>query len=162
MLCESKGLPVRKKAVKTSWWIQGGMGVGISLSGLAGAVASCGGVGLISAAQIGFRRPEFDRDPVSANIASIKEEFQKARKIAPEGIIGFNIMVAMHGYETYVKTAAEAGADLIVCGAGLPVDLPAYTAGTPAALAPVISSAAGGRTDLPDVEAPLSASARIF
>ena len=135
-----KGLPVGRKQSKLPV-IQGGMGVGISLSGLAGAVASCGGVGLISTAQIGFRRPEFDRDPVSANIAAIKEEFQKARKIAPEGIIGFNIMVATHGYETYVKTAAEAGADLIVCGAGLPVDLPAYTAGTPAALAPVISSA---------------------
>ena len=81
-----KGLPVGRKQSKLPV-IQGGMGVGISLSGLAGAVASCGGVGLISTAQIGFRRPEFDRDPVSANIAAIKEEFQKARKIAPEGII---------------------------------------------------------------------------
>lgn len=34
--------------------IQGGMGVGISLSGLAGSVAACGGVGVISTAQIGI------------------------------------------------------------------------------------------------------------
>ena len=79
-----KGLPVGRKQSKLPV-IQGGMGVGISLSGLAGAVASCGGIGLISAAQIGFRRPEFDRDPVSANIASIKEEFQKARKSRRRG-----------------------------------------------------------------------------
>lgn len=79
MLCESKGLPVGRKQSKLPV-IQGGMGVGISLSGLAGAVASCGGVGLISAAQIGFRRPEFDRDPVSANIASIKRRISKGQK----------------------------------------------------------------------------------
>ena len=39
--------------------IQGGMGVGISLSSLAGAAAKAGGIGIISTAQIGFSRPAF-------------------------------------------------------------------------------------------------------
>lgn len=104
---------------------QGGMGVGVSLSNLAGAVAKSGGAGTISAAQIGFRDPDFDRDPFSANLRAIKSEFQKARAIAPDGIIGFNIMVAMRHYEEYVRAAVLAGTDFLVCGAGLPVDLPA-------------------------------------
>ena len=48
--------------------IQGGMGVGISLSGLAGSVAACGGVGVISTAQIGYRDPEFKKDPIGTNL----------------------------------------------------------------------------------------------
>lgn len=104
--------------------IQGGMGVGISLGGLAGAVAKEGGVGIISAAQIGFREPDFDRDPKSANLRAIAKEYQKAREIAPHGVIGFNLMVAMKYYEDYVKEAIKAGADLIISGAGLPMELP--------------------------------------
>ena len=77
---------------------QGGMGVGVSLSGLAGAVAKAGGAGTISAAQIGFLDPEFDKDPFEANLRAIKSEFDKARKISKDGIIGFNIMVAMQHY----------------------------------------------------------------
>ena len=74
--------------------IQGGMGVGISLSSLAGAVAKAGGIGLLSTAQIGFREPDFEKDPKAANLRAIKTEMEKARKIAGEGVIGFNIMVA--------------------------------------------------------------------
>lgn len=106
--------------------IQGGMGVGISLSSLAGAVAKAGGVGLISTAQIGFRDPDFGKNPEEANLRAIGSEFAKARAIAPNGVLGFNIMVATRDYARYVKTAVQAGADLIVSGAGLPVDLPAY------------------------------------
>ena len=62
--------------------IQGGMGVGISLSGLAGAVAAQGGVGIISTAQIGFREASFDQDPIGTNLRVIKIEIQKARKLA--------------------------------------------------------------------------------
>ena len=76
--------------------IQGGMGIGVSLSGLAGAVAKEGGAGTISAAQIGFLQPEFEQNPVLANLKAMEEELQKARKIAPDGILGFNIMVAMN------------------------------------------------------------------
>lgn len=61
--------------------IQGGMGVGISLSGLAGAVAAEGGVGIISTAQIGFREPDFDEDPIGANLRAIGKEIEKAREI---------------------------------------------------------------------------------
>lgn len=104
--------------------IQGGMGIGISLSSLAGAVAKEGGIGMISAAQIGFREPDFDKNPLEANLRAMESELKKARAIAPEGMIGFNIMKAMRHYEKYVKRAVEIGADLIVSGAGLPVDLP--------------------------------------
>ncbi len=106
--------------------IQGGMGVGISLSSLAGAVAKVGGIGIISTAQIGFRDPDFLKDPMGANMRAIGTEFEKARAIAPDGIIGFNIMVATKNYAQYVKEAVKAGADLIISGAGLPVDLPGY------------------------------------
>lgn len=106
--------------------IQGGMGVGISLSSLAGAVAKAGGIGIISTAQIGFRDPDFLKDPMGANMRAIGTEFEKARVIAPDGIIGFNIMVATKNYAQYVKEAVKAGADLIISGAGLPVDLPGY------------------------------------
>ena len=67
--------------------IQGGMGVGISLSSLAGAVAKAGGIGLLSTAQIGFREPDFEKDPKAANLRAIKTEMEKARKIAGEGVI---------------------------------------------------------------------------
>lgn len=121
--------------------IQGGMGVGISLGNLAGAVAKEGGIGIISSAQIGYREPDFDRDPVAANIRAIKKEYEKARKIAPKGVIGFNIMVALQHYEEYVRAAVEAGADLIISGAGLPTELPRLTEGSQVKLAPIVSSA---------------------
>ena len=94
--------------------IQGGMGIGISLGNLAGAVAKEGGIGMISAAQIGFSEPDFEEQPLEANLRAMEKQLQKARMIAPDGIVGFNIMVAMREYETYVKRAVEIGADLIV------------------------------------------------
>lgn len=42
--------------------IQGGMGVGISRSQLAGAVSANGGLGIISTAQIGYDEPDFDKN----------------------------------------------------------------------------------------------------
>lgn len=106
--------------------IQGGMGVGISLHRLAGAVAKAGGMGLISTAQIGFREPDFKTNFVEANLRAIRNEFKKAREISPEGAIGFNIMVATKHYDMWVKEAVKAGADAIISGAGLPVSLPEY------------------------------------
>ena len=120
--------------------IQGGMGVGVSLSGLAGAVAREGGVGLISTAQIGFREPDFDRDPIGANLRALKKELAAAREQAQGGMVGFNIMVATRRYGDYVRAAAEAGADLIVSGAGIPADLPRYAGEFPVKLAPIVSS----------------------
>lgn len=121
--------------------IQGGMGVGISLSSLAGAVAKAGGIGIISTAQIGFRDPEFLKAPMEANLRAIRTEFEKARKIAPKGIIGFNIMVATRQYALYVKEAVKAGADLIISGAGLPITLPELVEGAKTKIAPIVSTA---------------------
>lgn len=121
--------------------IQGGMGVGISLSSLAGAVAKAGGVGIISTAQIGFREPDFEHNPLEANLRTIDQEFKKARAISPKGIIGFNIMVATRNYALYVKEAIKAGADIIISGAGLPVSLPEFAAGARTKIAPIVSSA---------------------
>lgn len=121
--------------------IQGGMGIGISLGGLAGAVAKEGGVGIISAAQIGFREPDFDNHPLEANLRAIHKELKKARELSGGGVVGFNIMVAMKNYEAYVREAVRAGADLIISGAGLPTDLPKYTEGSDTAIAPIVSTA---------------------
>lgn len=119
--------------------IQGGMGVGVSLSGLAGAVAAAGGVGVISTAQIGFRDPEFDRDPIECNLRAVKREIARARELAKGGVIGVNIMVVTQRYAEYVKAAVEAGADLIISGAGLPMDLPGLVKGSAVKIAPIVS-----------------------
>lgn len=120
--------------------IQGGMGVGISLGDLAGAVAREGGIGIISAAQIGFKEPDFDRNALEANLRAIPKEYDKARDAAPHGVIGFNIMVAMRHYEAYVRAAIEAGADLIISGAGLPTELPKIAGDSEVKLAPIVST----------------------
>lgn len=129
--------------------VQGGMGVGISLAGLAGEVAAWGGVGIIAAAQIGFREPDFDTNPIGANLRAIGTEISRARSIAAEkketkhrqdGIIGVNIMVATRKYEEYVKAAVAAGADLIISGAGLPMKLPELVKGSRTMIAPIVSS----------------------
>lgn len=121
--------------------VQGGMGVGISLSSLAGAVAKAGGIGVISTAQIGFKDPDFLKGPMEANLRAIKTELDKARAIAPKGIIGFNIMVATKNYALYVKEAVKAGADIIISGAGLPVSLPELVEGAKTKIAPIVSTA---------------------
>lgn len=118
--------------------IQGGMGVGVSLSNLAGAVAATGGIGVISTAQIGFRSPDFAKNPIECNLQAVGDEIKKARQKADGGIVGVNIMVATRRYEDYVKAAAAAGADLIISGAGLPMTLPEICGA--AKIAPIVSS----------------------
>ena len=120
--------------------IQGGMGVGISLSGLAGAVAAEGGIGIISTAQIGYREPDFDDHPIEANMRAIGKEVAKAKELSGGGIVGVNIMVATREYERYVKAAVEAGVDLIISGAGLPMKLPELVGESKTKLAPIVSS----------------------
>ena len=109
--------------------IQGGMGIGISLSGLAGAVAKEGGIGVISAAQPGFDEPDFRTNTIAANCRALARHLKKARETAPDGIIGVNIMTKGYNYEVYAKCAVENGADIIFSGAGLPADLPACIEG---------------------------------
>ncbi len=120
--------------------IQGGMGVGISLSSLAGAVAARGGIGVISTAQIGFTEPDFDRNPLEANLRMIGEHIKRARKLAPSGILGVNIMVATQNYARYVKEAIKNGIDLVISGAGLPTELPEIAKGSKTKLVPIVSS----------------------
>ncbi|MCR1840741.1 NAD(P)H-dependent flavin oxidoreductase [Murimonas intestini] len=120
--------------------IQGGMGVGISLSGLAGSVASCGGVGIISTAQIGYREDGFSENPIETNLKAIGKEIARAREIAKGGIIGVNIMVATKRYADYVREAVKSGVDLIISGAGLPTMLPDLVRGSRTKIAPIVST----------------------
>jgi NAD(P)H-dependent flavin oxidoreductase YrpB (nitropropane dioxygenase family) len=122
--------------------IQGGMGVRISGGSLAGHVARCGGVGLVAAAGLALNSEGFDgRNYFSADTAAFKAEIAKAYSIAPDGVIGVNVMVAVSDYEEMVRAAIDAGAKVIVCGAGLPLTLPAITAHAPdVALVPIVSS----------------------
>lgn len=121
--------------------IQGGMGVGISLGGLAGAVAKNGGMGVISTANIGFREPDFWTDPAAANARALQAEIKKARQIAcGKGLIAINAMVATGNFADMVKLAAECGVDAVISGAGLPLDLPELTGAHDVLLAPIVSS----------------------
>ncbi|HMT36045.1 MAG TPA: nitronate monooxygenase, partial [Chitinophagaceae bacterium] len=105
--------------------IQGGMGVGISLHGLASAVANEGGVGVISSAGLGLLYRHLSKDYLEASILGLREEIRKARE-KTNGIIGINIMVALTNFEDMVRTSIEEKVDLIIAGAGLPLDLPKY------------------------------------
>lgn len=124
--------------------LQGGMGVGVSLERLAGAVAACGGMGTISTAMCGYAEPDFAQDPNGANLRALERQVKRAKELAKgAGMVAVNAMVATTQYADSVRTALKAGADAIVCGAGLPKDLPAIAAQVPdsdAALAPIVSS----------------------
>ena len=122
--------------------LQGGMGVGVSLGGLAGAVAACGGMGCISTADAGYREPDFARDPASANHRALTAEIQKAKALAKgAGLVAINAMVATQDYAAAIRTAVEAGVDAVVSGAGLPLELPGLVGTQEVAIAPIVSSA---------------------
>ena len=125
--------------------IQGGMGVGISLSNLAGNVAKQGAIGVISAAHPGYKEEDFEKNTLAANLRGLTKHIKKAKEISSNGIIGVNVMVAMNNYIEHVKTAIEAGADLIISGAGLPLNLPDITKGSSIKIAPIVSSAKAAR-----------------
>lgn len=120
--------------------IQGGMGVGVSLGNLAGHVAKCGGLGVISSVNAGYKEPRFGADPKGANFFALKNEIKRAKSIAKgKGLIGVNIMTAVSNYEETVRVAVEAGADVIISGAGLPLKLPEYVEGSDTLFAPIVS-----------------------
>ena len=121
--------------------IQGGMGVGVSLSNLAGTVAKHGAIGVISAAHAGYMEDDFEKNPTEANLRGLKKHIQRAKEISSNGIIGVNIMVATNYYKEHVKATIEAGADLIISGAGLPLKLPEYIGESLIKIAPIVSSA---------------------
>ena len=106
--------------------LQGGMGVGVSLGGLAGAVAACGGMGHASPPPIqATGNPTLPATLAAANLRALKKEIAKAKEIAGgAGLVAINAMVATQNYADAVRTAVEAGVDAIVSGAGLPLELP--------------------------------------
>jgi len=107
--------------------IQGGMGVAISLSGLASSVANEGGIGVISAAAIGMREPDYIKNYREANKRALRKEIQRARSLT-KGVLGINIMMALTDHEELIKVAVEEKIDLIIMGAGLPLKIPAMLA----------------------------------
>jgi NAD(P)H-dependent flavin oxidoreductase YrpB (nitropropane dioxygenase family) len=121
--------------------IQGGMGVGISLSGLAAAVANEGGVGVISSAGLGLLYRDFSDNFLEASILGLKEEIRKARE-KTRGVIGVNVMVAMTNFADMIRTAISEKVDIIIAGAGLPLDLPSFLKkDSTTKLVPIVSSA---------------------
>ncbi|MCD8176364.1 MAG: nitronate monooxygenase [Tannerellaceae bacterium] len=121
--------------------IQGGMGVGISLSGLASAVANEGGIGVISAAGLGLLYKKLSSNYTEAGNLGLAREIRDAKEKA-RGIIGVNIMVALSNFAELVKTSISEKADIIFSGAGLPLDLPSFLKkDSVTKLVPIVSSA---------------------
>jgi NAD(P)H-dependent flavin oxidoreductase YrpB (nitropropane dioxygenase family) len=120
--------------------IQGGMGVGISLSRLASTVANEGGIGVISTAAIGMFEPDSFTNYLEANIRVLKREIRKARELT-KGILGVNIMVALTNFADMVRTSIDERIDIIFSGAGLPHNLPQFLKRTQKTkLVPIVSS----------------------
>jgi nitronate monooxygenase len=108
--------------------IQGGMGVAVSLSGLASAVANEGGIGVISAAGIGMNEPDYIKNFLEANKRALRFQIRRARSLT-NGIIGVNIMMALTDHEALIRVALEEKIDIIIMGAGLPLHIPALLEG---------------------------------
>ncbi|MFB6319020.1 NAD(P)H-dependent flavin oxidoreductase [Saccharicrinis sp. FJH54] len=120
--------------------IQGGMGIGISLSGLASAVANMGGIGVISTVGIGFIEDSSSVNLKNKHIDAIRREIRKARE-KTKGILGVNIMSVITNFADMVRTSIDEGIDIIFSGAGLPLDLPKYLGeGIKTKLVPIVSS----------------------
>jgi nitronate monooxygenase len=120
--------------------IQGGMGVGISMSRLASAVADQGGVGVISAAGLGMVHRNPALSFLESNIEGLRTEIRKAKE-KTKGIIGVNIMVAMTDFADLVSTAISEKVDIIFSGAGLPLQLPGFLKPeSTTKLVPIVSS----------------------
>lgn len=125
--------------------IQGGMGVGVSLSSLASAVANEGGVGVISCAGIGLLYPKFSSDYLTNSIMGLREEIRRSRE-KTRGVIGVNVMVALSNFSDMIKTAIAEKVDIIFSGAGMPLDLPSYLdKNSTTKLVPIVSSARAAR-----------------
>jgi len=109
--------------------VQGGMGVGISLSGLASAVANEGGIGVIATAGIGMNEPDIYKDFLEANKRALRREIQRARE-KTKGLIGVNILVPLSNYADMARMAIEEKVEIIFSGAALPLNLPSFLDGT--------------------------------
>lgn len=120
--------------------VQGGMGVGISMSNLAGNVALNGGIGILSGVEMGFNEPDYYQDKKGANLKALKHHIKKAKEISKDGIIGINIMAVLNNFEEIVEAAVKEKIDIIFSGAGLPLSLPSFTKGTNTKVVPIVSS----------------------
>jgi nitronate monooxygenase len=100
--------------------VQGGMGVGISLSRLAAAVADSGGIGVVAANGIGLLEKDYYQDGRAANLRAFRREIRAARSMS-NGILGVNIMVAVNDFHELLDVAIEEKVDIIFMGAGLPI-----------------------------------------
>ena len=100
--------------------VQGGMGVGISLSGLASAVANEGAIGVIAANSIGMLDPDYYATHKDANAIALRKEIRKAKEMS-SGLIGVNIMVAVHDFHALLTVAIQEKVDMVFLGAGLPL-----------------------------------------
>ena len=134
--------------------VQGGMGVGVSAHRLAGNVAKLGGMGTISSVDLRRHHPDLmertakdaSKENINAcNLEALDREIKAAKAIANgNGAIAVNIMKAVSAYPEYIRQACESGADAVVVGAGLPLDLPELTADFPEVLLiPILSDARG-------------------
>ena len=143
---------LRLGAVSARPLVQGGMGVGVSAHRLAAAVAREGCIGTISSVDLRRLHPDLmratahGRDKAAieqANLEALTREVRAAREAAGgRGAIAVNVMRAVSQYPEYVRTACAAGADAIVVGAGLALDLPELAADFPkVALVPIVSEA---------------------
>ena len=134
--------------------IQGGMGVGISWDQLAGNVSLEGGLGVISAVGTGYYKnisenihivTKKDKPKDVLNFYSrdsLFEIFANARKICGNAPIACNVLYAINDYGRVVRDACEAGANIIITGAGLPTNMPEFTKDFPdVAIVPIVSSA---------------------
>lgn len=158
-ICRASGLrPLHLAGRELLPVVQGGMGVGVSASRLAGQVARLGAMGTISAvdlrrlhpdlmAQTAHLNKESDaKDRINAaNLVALDREIRAARATADgHGLLAVNVMRALSAYEAYVRQALESGIDALVVGAGLPLDLPDLAADHPStALIPILSDARG-------------------
>ena len=115
------------------------MGVRVSKANLAAAVANEGCAGVIASVGLGGYEHSPVTDFVEVNRVALRDEIRKARQMT-DGIIGVNVMVALSDYESLVRVCVEENVDMIISGAGLPLNLPAYTAGKDIQLVPVVSS----------------------
>ncbi|MGC2037337.1 NAD(P)H-dependent flavin oxidoreductase, partial [Paraburkholderia caledonica] len=133
--------------------VQGGMGVGISAHRLAGSVAREGALGTIASIDLRHHHPDLvERCSRSAdhatleqaNLAALAREIHAAKALSEgRGMIAVNVMKAVSAQADYVRVACESGADAIVMGAGLPLDLPEMTQGRDIALIPILSDSRG-------------------
>lgn len=120
--------------------IQGGMGVRVSKANLAAAVANEGCAGIIATVGLGKFEDYPGSEFVRVNEEALRQEVRKAKRMT-DGIIGANVMVALSSYVNLATTAAEEGVDIVISGAGLPLELPEFMNGKPVKLIPIVSSA---------------------